>query len=836
MSASGRQPRARRGERRIIERPRLLKLLDETEARTILLVAPAGYGKTILLRQWVKTLSGAVCLTLTRAHRDVATLADDLAAALSPGEEETRFVREYVRARGNPQKAARAVGKVLAQLVTKHRPQWIVLDDYHELGDAAEATEAIEELLDVPATRFLVAGRTRPAWATSRRIVYGDLTEIARDSLAMNAEESKRLLGRRPDVEDLIRQSEGWPAVLGLASTAKAFHAPGEALPAALYDYFAEELFRAAPESIRGRLSELALASDLSYDSLEARFGDRARQVVDEARELGFMSLGKALELHPLLREFLLQKLAETANFEAAVRAAIADAVANESWDTAFELILRFRIHDQVEAVLEAGYRPLVRTGRLGTLSSFSSAIRAAPTFPPPIVDLVEAEVAHRDGDFSLASEISERVIDRLPEFHNFRSRPHAIIGQKAYIHGDHQAAEEAFERSYALARADSDKADAIYGWALASLQGEHGDPTWIVSTLKNRRHRSPLDLLRHSIAELARRHFDEGFADGVPVAEGLHILSQVEDPRTRSSFLFSAAYFCAVTGDYSGASHLIGESLKEISAYDLDFARPHAWWTVAFVELGLRRFGACERALQKVEDAAHDKPLGYHILNARTLRARLALQTGQLDVARELVALPGSEQALPSIHAEYLGTRALVYAAADEFQAAHTEARKAEAASRAVETRVLARAVDAIVGLQDDDRAPVVDLWSCAQAFGAWDPVVAACRTSPALADALLRLENTKPRLAALFQASNDQGLARLGGLRTRSTRTPSQVLSPRELEVLELLARGFRNSDVAKALVISPSTTKVHVRHILEKLGVRTRTEAVARFTSEN
>jgi DNA-binding NarL/FixJ family response regulator len=46
--------------------------------------------------------------------------------------------------------------------------------------------------------------------------------------------------------------------------------------------------------------------------------------------------------------------------------------------------------------------------------------------------------------------------------------------------------------------------------------------------------------------------------------------------------------------------------------------------------------------------------------------------------------------------------------------------------------------------------------------------------------------------------------------------------------------LARGFKNKDVAQALVISPSTTKVHVRHILEKLGVRTRTEAVARFTA--
>jgi LuxR family maltose regulon positive regulatory protein len=836
MSASGRQPRARRGERRIIERPRLLKLLDETEARTILLVAPAGYGKTILLRQWVKTLSGAVCLTLTRAHRDVATLADDLAAALSPGEEETRFVREYVRARGNPQKAARAVGKVLAQLVTKHRPQWIVLDDYHELGDAAEATEVIEELLDVPATRFLVAGRTRPAWATSRRIVYGDLTEIARDSLAMNAEESKRLLGRRPDVEDLIRQSEGWPAVLGLASTARAFHAPGEALPAALYDYFAEELFRAAPESIRGRLSELALASDLSYDSLEARFGDRARQVVDEARELGFMSLGKALELHPLLREFLLQKLAETANFEAAVRAAIADAVAHESWDTAFELILRFRIHDQVEAVLEAGYRPLVRTGRLGTLSSFSSAIRAAPTFPPPIVDLVEAEVAHRDGDFSLASEISERVIDRLPETHALRSRAHAIIGQSAWIRGNPEVAHLAFENAHRAAVDDSDYAEALYGWALNSLHSELGDATPLISVLAGRRHRSPLDRLRYSIVEMAQQHFHGGFAAGVRTAEGLHVLNQVADPRTRSSFLATGAYFVGLTGNYSYGAELIDLALKEIDTFDLDFARPHAWWTHGFIELGLRRFGACERSLQRVEDSTSDKPVGYHILNARTLRARLALQTGQLDLARELVGLQETEVAMPSIHAEYYGTRALIFAATGELTRALEEATHSERVSTAVETRVLAAAARGVVSALSGDQLGVIQLWELAQSLGTWDPLIFACRSSPTLAASLLQLDAARPRLAGLYQASNDRALARQSGLRTRSSRPPSQVLSPRELEVLELLARGFKNRDVAKALVISQSTTKVHVRHILEKLGVRSRTEAVARFTSEN
>ena len=50
--------------------------------------------------------------------------------------------------------------------------------------------------------------------------------------------------------------------------------------------------------------------------------------------------------------------------------------------------------------------------------------------------------------------------------------------------------------------------------------------------------------------------------------------------------------------------------------------------------------------------------------------------------------------------------------------------------------------------------------------------------------------------------------------------------------MEVLGLIARGMKTSEIAKALFISQSTAKVHVRHLLEKLGVRTRAEAVARY----
>ena len=57
-----------------------------------------------------------------------------------------------------------------------------------------------------------------------------------------------------------------------------------------------------------------------------------------------------------------------------------------------------------------------------------------------------------------------------------------------------------------------------------------------------------------------------------------------------------------------------------------------------------------------------------------------------------------------------------------------------------------------------------------------------------------------------------------------------PAVRLTPRELEVLQLIADGLGTTQIARALYVSDDTVKTHVAHVLNKLGATSRANAVA------
>jgi DNA-binding CsgD family transcriptional regulator len=105
-------------------------------------------------------------------------------------------------------------------------------------------------------------------------------------------------------------------------------------------------------------------------------------------------------------------------------------------------------------------------------------------------------------------------------------------------------------------------------------------------------------------------------------------------------------------------------------------------------------------------------------------------------------------------------------------------------------------------------------------------------CSDPTRMRDALLELQalGARPAAAMMSRSLRELGERRLPRGPRAQTRANPAGLTPRELEVITLLAEGLRNAEIAQRLIVSEKTVDHHVSAILRKLGVHTRGEAAA------
>ena len=825
-------------ERRIIERPRLLKQLEETSARTILLIAPAGYGKTTLARQWAHGRQNVWWYTARSGSGDLAEVAAGLAESfevISRGFQ--AYVNELLRSMPNPGRQSAEIIEAFTGALGQTQSTFGVIDDYHLLAENPSSEALIQALQENLEVRLLIASRVRPAWASARELVFGDLVELDQDELALTEDESSDVLGSSQTRRDarLLAQARGWPAVIGLAALARdSKTAPTGAVATTLFRFFAEELFCSTQAPLQEKLTDLALLPSLSPDVLREAFSEDAAAVVDHAIACGFVTSGHpTAELHPLIRDYLLTKLVARDDAPARLEDAFNLSLRYEAWDHAFDLIDRFAATDLLDPLIEAAFKPLLRSGRVSTLEKIGRYAHVTATHISPLVDLVDAELAFRDGLFARAESLATRPARRLEPLHPLLSHAHWLAGQGAQLTFNHEKAAAHFRKANGTAREDDDARDALWGLALTSLYSESPTAPTAVADLDARRDKSPIDLVRAVTGNMQLLRYTTGFRDAARPEEGLHFLAAVQDPRVRTSFTNTYAYQLIVTGQYDDALGVAEGTLDEVETYQLTWARPHAHWCLAAAHLGLRQFGTAERWLQHVERAADHLHDGHLAMNAAALRARLLLALQQPEEACVMLNIDENLPAHRAMRGELLATKALALAVVGDV---HESTRLAEDAIRlttSVDAHALAACAKAVVAERTGRDASEIASWvSIPACLGAWDAVVCSARAWPELLPNLKNAPELGLELRSALRRSRDYELANRAGLSLgRKPLAHRSALSPREQEVLQLVRQGLTNAEIARALFIEESTVKVHVSHVLEKVGAHTRTEAATR-----
>jgi DNA-binding NarL/FixJ family response regulator len=447
-----------------------------------------------------------------------------------------------------------------------------------------------------------------------------------------------------------------------------------------------------------------------------------------------------------------------------------------------------------------------------------------------PSVRHAASELALREGKFHRAESLALLSAREAIE-PNAAARALLVAGRAAHVASRQEQAAQHYGRAASLATLPNIQWRAKLGELLAAAELEAPDAPERLLELSEAAVEEPADqvvLADRTVCIELRFALPMNLDSGRAASQ---LLPFVADPMIRTSFRNVFGYALAASARFDEALRLMADQLEDAERCRLDFVIPYALINKALVFTGRRDYSQAAELLLEADDRA-TRSDDYTAANvSAAVRLRTQIAQGDFDSAlNRPLTLPA--EAPRSLRAEIAGCRALALAGLGELRQAR-ELAQAALESVGVEATITARATNAVLALKGKDHSRARQEASlslaCAIRTGLVESFVSAYRGFPELIVCLMEDRVTHADLAHILKTVGDAEAIPAGAPPTAEHSILQ--LSPREKEVLALLARGMTNPQIGQTLFISPVTVKVHVRHIFDKLGVKSRAAAALR-----
>ncbi len=864
-----------------IARPRLSDLITGGLDRALILIsAPAGYGKTTLVSSWLKEKEiPSAWLSLDGGDNDPVRFLQYLLAALvpiAPAIESDLFgMLQGIQ----PAQFESVINILTNELDSFSDPFVLVLDDFHVLHSEA-VLKAISYLLEhmPPQMHLAILTRTDPPLPLARLRVSGQLLDIRADQLRFTQNEIAAFLnnaiGLTLSANDLIAletRTEGWIAGLQLAALSmqgsKDIHAFVQAFTGShhyVMDYLAEEVLKLQPKELSTFLLQTSALDRLCGSLCEAVVEAEPAGSVDGQAMLETLEelnlfvipldderhwyryhhlfadvLRKRLEhQYPHMLPELHRRASHWYEQNGFIAESIQQAITAGDQDRAAHLIEEngcfILMSGEVATLLnwtdaidfQSEARPWLAIQKAWALALTGDLERVEPLLQAPekllaplepsdevrtmqgTIAAARADCANSQGDTRSAAKYARYALDLLPNCSSIsqsvRCVATSILGDASWINGDLEEATKAYIEAIRIGReAGNLHMIIIANSNMAEVLMEQGQLHKSADTLTQSLQmavrpdgqRSPLaGKLYALLGKLAYEHNQLNEAD-----QYLHQCIDLCRQWGDADFHIIGCAMLARLEQARGNPEKAREAMREAER----LAGKHA--------LSLRR------NIHLMSEMAR-----YWLIGGNLEKSSQFVQTNSLSIKDEIPYQRGPEYVIL--------LRTLLVR--DEYEAALGLSRRllkqAEAAGRtglAIEILILEAL--ACQGKRETESA----LRALEKALALAQPegyVRVFLDEGEAMTRLLCQLRSR--RVGSGYAAVLLAGIEKTSGMTQPSMQLLIEPLTTRELEVLQRIEAGQSNQEIADQLVISIATVKRHISNIYAKLGVTSRTQAVA------